>query len=74
MGNLVGYTTAIRTGITGQSSADFYKQQNVWFRNGIAYQLPLKNRMFGRETSLRASYVFTLGAKDTKELNFELKF
>lgn len=65
MGNLVGYTQTIRTGITSQDKADYLKQRNWWFRNGLAYQLPLKNRVFGRQTSLRASYVFTLGTKDT---------
>ena len=65
MGNLVGYTTSIRTGLTGQDRGDYFKQQNVWFRNGLAYQLPLKSRMFGRQTSIRTSYVFTLGTKDT---------
>ncbi|RYM14516.1 hypothetical protein [Sphingobium cupriresistens] len=65
MGNLVGYTQTVRTGITSQDSADYFKQRNWWFRNGLAYQLPLGGRMFGRQTSLRTSYVFTLGAKDT---------
>lgn len=65
MGNLVGYTQTIRTGITAQDSANYIKQQNWWFRNGIAYQLPLGGRMFGRQTSLRTSYVFTQGVKDT---------
>lgn len=65
MGNLVGYTQTIRTGITSQKSNDYIKQQNVWFRNGLAYQLPLSGRMLGRQTSLRTSYVFTLGTKDT---------
>lgn len=65
MANLVGYTQAIRTGLTAQDRADYFKQRNWWFRNGLAYQLPLGGRMFGRQTSLRTSYVFTLGAKDT---------
>lgn len=65
MGNLVGYTQTIRTGITRQDSNDYIKQRNWWFRNGLAYQVPLGGRMFGRQTSLRTSYVFTLGTKDT---------
>jgi hypothetical protein len=62
MGNLVGYTQTVDTGIT---STDYFKQRNWWFRNGLAYQLPLKGRMFGRQTSVRGSYVFTYGSKDT---------
>lgn len=65
MGNLVGYTQTIRTGITRQDANNYVKTQNFWFRNGLAYQLPLGGRMLGRQTSLRTSYVFTLGTKDT---------
>ncbi|MFD2578300.1 hypothetical protein ACFSTD_06090 [Novosphingobium colocasiae] len=64
MGNMVGYTQTVRAGLSGQDKADYLKQQNFWFRNGLAYQLPLKSRVFGRDTSVRASYVFTLGTKD----------
>lgn len=64
MGNMVGYTQTVRIGLAGQDKADYFKQQNFWFRNGLAYQLPLKSRMFGRDTSVRASYTFTLGTKD----------
>lgn len=64
MGNMVGYTQTVRIGLAGQDKADYFKQQNFWFRNGLAYQLPFKNRMFGRETSLRTSYTFTFATKD----------
>jgi hypothetical protein len=64
VGNLVGYTKAIRTGITGQSDADYFGQENLWLRNGVAYQLPLKHMVFGRQASLRGSYTFTQGLLD----------
>jgi hypothetical protein len=62
LGNLVGYTQTVDTGIT---NTDYFKQRNFWFRNGLAYQLPMRGRMFGRQTSIRGSYVFTYGTKDT---------
>ncbi|WP_189621225.1 hypothetical protein [Novosphingobium colocasiae] len=64
LGNMVGHTRSVRTGIADQDKANFFKQQNTWFRNGIAYQLPIKGRALGRDTSIRASYVFTLGTGD----------
>jgi len=38
--------------------------ENYVLRNGLAYQLPLKSRIFGRQSSLRASYVFTYNGGD----------
>ena len=38
--------------------------QNVAFRNGIAYQFPIKSLMFGRQTSIRFSYTNTYIAGD----------
>jgi hypothetical protein len=57
IGNDVSYTHSAKL-ITSQH---FYAPTVNWvFRNGLAYQLPLKSRMFGRQSSLRASYVFTV--------------
>ena len=61
IGNSVAYTHSAKL-ITSQP---FFAPTVNWvFRNGLAYQLPLKNRMFGRQSSLRASYVFTIATKD----------
>ncbi|WP_420382303.1 hypothetical protein [Novosphingobium sp.] len=75
IGDMVAYTHSTKL-LTSQK---FYFPVINWvFRNGIAYQLPLKSRMFGRQTSLRASYVFTIATKDplffkkTHELGFSM--
>ena len=61
LGNMVAYSHTVRV-LTGRN---FFGTQVNWvFRNGLAYQLPLKTRMFGRQASLRASYVFTTATKD----------
>lgn len=61
VGNMIGYTHTVRI-LTGKN---FFGPTANWvFRNGLAYQLPLKTRMFGRQASLRASYVFTTATKD----------
>jgi len=62
LGNLVGWSATLAT------PGDFNLNPDVkaWmFRNGLAYELPLKMRVAGRSTSLRASYAFTTyaGAK-----------
>lgn len=57
IGNMLAYSHTVDTFLArqpGYAGADFFT-----LRNGLAYQLPLKNRMFGRQTSVRASYVFT---------------
>ena len=53
LGNMIAYT--------GDSALG---RNNVVFRNGIAYQWPLKQMMFGRQVSVRASYVNTYIAGD----------
>lgn len=61
LGNMVSYTHTVRV-LTGKN---FFGTTVNWvFRNGAAYQLPLKTRIFGRQASLRASYVFTTATKD----------
>jgi hypothetical protein len=64
IGNMVGWSTTTDTGIGKKPF--FYFKEDVWsFRNGIAYQLPFKGRMFGgRQGSLRASYTWTKLAGD----------
>jgi len=62
VGNLFGWSATLAT------PGDFNLNPDVkaWmFRNGLAYELPLKMRVAGRSTSLRASYAFTnyAGAK-----------
>lgn len=57
IGNAVTYTHSDKL-LTSQQG--FFPAVNWVFRNGVAYQLPLKSRMFGRQSSLRASYVFTV--------------
>lgn len=56
-GGMVGYSREIHTFLSKQIlPAD----QDFWtLRGGVAYQLPLKSRMFGRQASVRASYVYT---------------
>lgn len=48
LGNLIAFTA--------ESEND---TQNVVFRNGLAYQFPLQQRIFGRQSTMRASYVNT---------------
>ena len=61
IGNMVAYTKTIDLLL---SKSFFAKVDNFVFRNGLAYQLPLKSRMFGRQASIRGSYVFTIATKD----------
>lgn len=59
IGNMVAYSTTTDIGI-GKAPLTYIREDNVTFRNGLAYQLPLKGRMFGgRQGSIRASYVWT---------------
>lgn len=61
IGNMVAYSRTVKL----FAHQAFYAPTENWiFRNGAAYQLPLKTRMFGRQSSLRASYVFTIATKD----------
>lgn len=62
IGNMVGYTSTMSTGFTGYNINPGLK--NWAFRNGVAYDLPLKFRSFGRNASLRASYTLTNYAGD----------
>ncbi|WP_353229926.1 hypothetical protein [Novosphingobium sp.] len=62
IGNMVGYSTTLKT----PGDIDLNPHINNWvFRNGLAYELPLKMRVAARATSVRASYAFTTysGAK-----------
>ena len=57
IGGMVDYSHTIKLGL---AKPLFFQSEGLWtLRGGIAYQLPLKKRMFGRQSSLRASYVFT---------------
>jgi hypothetical protein len=62
IGNMAGYTQTLSTGFTGYNINPGLK--NWVFRNGLAYDLPLKFRGMGRNTSVRASYSFTNYAGD----------
>lgn len=57
IGNMAAYTRTIRTFLAKQPF--FSVTTNYVLRNGLAYQLPLKSRFMGRQSSVRASYVFT---------------
>ncbi|MDO6415199.1 hypothetical protein Q4F19_12475 [Sphingomonas sp. BIUV-7] len=62
IGNMVGYGATLAPPAT---NANFNPDLRNWsFRNGLAYELPLKMRMSGRLTSLRASYGYTAFAGD----------
>ncbi|HZK98746.1 MAG TPA: hypothetical protein VFC47_02510 [Caulobacteraceae bacterium] len=57
LGDMVGYTTTVNSGIVSQP---FYAAEHNWvLRNGVAYQWPLEQRLFGRQSSVRLSYVNT---------------
>ena len=56
-GGMIAYSHTIDTFLAKQP---FFDSLDFWTaRGGLAYQLPLKRRIFGRQSSLRASYVFT---------------
>lgn len=56
-GGMVAYSHQVDTFLSKQP---FFFNEDYWtLRGGLAYQLPLKARMFGRQSSIRASYVFT---------------
>ena len=57
LGNMVAYTQLLDTGLSRQPG--FVSDGFFTLRNGVAYQFPLQKRMFGRQTSIRGSYVFT---------------
>jgi hypothetical protein len=57
IGNMVGYGATMNP--PGTSSNLNPNLSNWSFRNGLAYELPLKASIGGRLTSLRASYGFT---------------
>lgn len=59
IGNMVAWSTTTKLGIA--KTPAFYMKENVFaFRNGLAYQLPFKGRMFGgRQGSARVSYMWT---------------
>ena len=59
IGNMIGWSTTTDWGL-GRDPAFYLKEDVFTFRNGLAYQLPFKGRMFGgRQGSLRASYTWT---------------
>lgn len=61
IGNMVGYSTTLKTPGDINLNPDI---KNWVFRNGAAYELPLKMRIMDRATSFRASYTFTKFAGD----------
>lgn len=56
IGNMVGYSSTLKTPGDINLNPDV---KNWVFRNGVAYELPLKMRVMDRATSMRASYTFT---------------
>jgi hypothetical protein len=62
IGNMVGYGATMNPPGT---SSNLNPNLNNWsFRNGVAYELPLKASIGGRLTSMRASYGYTAFAGD----------
>ncbi|MEJ7927066.1 hypothetical protein WG908_09895 [Sphingobium sp. AN641] len=60
IGNMVAYSTTTKIGLGRKPAFGYLREEVITFRNGLAYQLPLKGRMFGgRQGSIRASYVWT---------------
>jgi len=61
LGNTVAYTHTFKL-----ITVDRYYAPTInWvFRNGVAYQYPLKARVWGRSASIRGSYVFTTAIED----------
>ncbi|GGY97937.1 hypothetical protein [Novosphingobium colocasiae] len=58
IGNMVGYTKVIKAELYGYDVGN--RTNNVVFRNGFAYDLPLSGVRVGkRQSSVRASYAFT---------------
>jgi hypothetical protein len=56
IGNMIGYSTTLNTPGDTNLNPEFNK---FLFRNGLAYDLPLKLRLGNRGTSVRGSYTFT---------------
>jgi hypothetical protein len=57
IGNMVGYSQTLDP--PGTEANINPELKNIALRNGLAYELPLKSRIGGRSSSLRASYGFT---------------
>lgn len=57
VGNMVGWTKVTRIEFDGEKIDA--NTSNAVFRNGAAYELPLKGRLNGRAASVRGSYVHT---------------
>jgi hypothetical protein len=57
IGNMIGYSQTLDPPVTEANINPELK--NISLRNGVAYELPLKSRIGGRLSSLRASYGFT---------------
>jgi hypothetical protein len=57
IGNMVGYGQTLDP--PGTEANINPELKNIALRNGLAYELPLKSRIGGRSSSLRASYGFT---------------
>ncbi len=57
IGNMIGYSQTLNP--PGSAASLNPDLKNFVLRNGLAYDLPLKSRISGRLTSLRASYAFT---------------
>ena len=58
IGNAVGYSNTFDIQIEGSFQSP--KISNTHIRNGIAYQVPVGERIFGRMGTLRTSYTHTL--------------
>lgn len=62
IGNMIGYSQTLNPpGTEANLNPDL---KNLAFRNGLAYEMPLKGLVGGRASSIRASYGFTAYAGD----------
>lgn len=68
LGGMVGYSKVTRVEFAGKA-IDGGKTENVSFRAGGAYELPLATRLFARTASVRGSYAFTLLTGDALYVN-----
>jgi len=57
VGNLVGYSRTVNVRYAGAAVGGTRENWNL--RGALAYELPFKSRVLGRQSSIRASYAYT---------------
>jgi hypothetical protein len=63
---MVGYTQTLGLGVDDEEGGFNINPDiaNTVFRNGVAYEYPIKAQVLGRQPSVRASYTHTLMTGD----------